>query len=145
MAFRSGDRVKETTTTTGTGDVSLAGAASGFQAFSAVAANGDQIAYAIVGTTEWEMGIGTWVTGNTLQRTYVESSSNAGALVNFSAGTKDVFNYLPAAHGLGVPAARLISVNTLIPPGTSLYVVGPLETAAGVVLEIGLGAVLEVG
>src|SRR6185436_6212020 len=100
MTWVAGDRVKETTTTTGTGDITLAGAVSQFRAFSDVAANGDRIHYAIVGQsgTEWEVGLGTWVAGNTLQRTNVMASSNAGALVNFAAGTKDVFGDFPAGQ-----------------------------------------------
>lgn len=92
MAHVTGDRVKETTTTTGTGAVTLAGAVSGFRAFSAIAANGDTVYYAIVhqSAAEWETGLGTWNTGGTLTRTFVIESSNAGALVNFSAGTKNV-------------------------------------------------------
>ena len=102
MAFVTGDRVKETTTTTGTGSLALAGAVSNFQAFSAVAANNDTIHYAIVHQTaaEWEVGIGTWLTGNTLARTTVLESSNADALVNLSAGTKDVFCPLPSEKAL---------------------------------------------
>lgn len=145
MALRSGDRVKETTTTTGTGDVTLAGAMSGFQAFSAIAANGDQVAYAIVGTTEWEVGIGTWNTGGTLTRTRVLASSNAGALVSFSAGSKDVFCTLPAQQGVAPVVARVVRVDALIPDGSALYVCSDLEIASGVVLEVGADALVEVG
>lgn len=93
MAFITADRIKETTTTTGTGTVTLAGAVTGFQAFSAVCANGDRVYYCIAGQTpgEWEVGLGTWNTGGTLSRNTIYASSNAGAAVNFSAGTKDVF------------------------------------------------------
>lgn len=98
MAHIAADRVKETTTTTGTGDITLAGAAAGFQAFSAVMVNTDTTFYSIVHQTlaEWEVGLGTWNTGGTLTRTTVLESSNAGAAVNFSAGTKDVFITIPA-------------------------------------------------
>lgn len=93
MTFRNNDRVKETSTTTGTGNLTLAGAVSGFQAFS-VFANNDTFLYAIVHQTaaEWEVGIGTYVSATpALARTTVLESSNADALVSFSAGTKDVF------------------------------------------------------
>lgn len=93
MALVLADRVKETTTTTGTGTVTLAGAATGFQSF-AVVGNGNTTYYCIAGQTgsEWEVGIGTYTSaGTTLSRTTVLASSNAGALVTFSAGTKDVF------------------------------------------------------
>lgn len=92
------DRCKETTTTTGTGTITLAGAVAQFQAFQTAFAVGTKIMYAIVGQTgtEWEVGIGTLVTATTLSRDTVRSSSNADALVNFSAGTKDVFATLTA-------------------------------------------------
>lgn len=88
------DRVKETTTTTGTGDITLAGAVSAFKAFSAVYSVGDdQVPYAIVGQTgtEWEVGLGTYSATNTLRRDQVLASSNSNSLVTFSAGTKDVW------------------------------------------------------
>lgn len=94
------DRVKETTTTTGTGTVTLAGPAAGFQSFSVIG-NGNTTYYAIVGGTEWEVGIGTYsTTGPTLTRDTVLESSNSGSLVNFSAGTKDVFVTYPAEKSI---------------------------------------------
>lgn len=93
MAFVLRDRVKETTTTTGTGTVTLLGAATGYQSFSVIG-NANTTYYCIAGqgTSEWEVGIGTYTAaGTTLARTTVLESSNAGALVTFSAGTKDVF------------------------------------------------------
>jgi hypothetical protein len=147
MTWAVGDRVKETTTSTGAGDVALAGAVAQFQAFSAVCANGDRVYYAIVGQsgTEWEVGLGTWVTGNTLQRTKVLASSNGGAAVTFSAGTKDVFGDFPAGEALLPVVQRLQQVDAIIPPGASVYVPKPYEIAAGKTLEIGPGAVLEIG
>lgn len=94
MAHISADRVKETTTTTGTGAITLAGAATGFRAFASVMAASDTCYYCIQGGAEWEIGLGTFNT--TLARTTVLSSSNAGAAVNFSAGTKEVFIVAPA-------------------------------------------------
>lgn len=92
------DRVRESSTTTGTGDFSLAGAVSGYQRFSAVCSTGDTFWYAIVlSSSEWETGLGTYSASNTLTRTTVFESSNAGAAVSFSAGTKDVFIDLPAS------------------------------------------------
>ena len=91
------DRCRETTTTTGTGTVSLAGAVANYRAFSAGFATGDRVVYAIQGGAEWEVGDGIYITsGATLSRLNVYSSSNAGALVNFSAGTKNVWSDLPA-------------------------------------------------
>lgn len=98
MALILKDRVKETTTVTGTGTASLLGAVTGFQSFSAIG-NANTTYYCIAnGSSEWEVGIGTYTaSGTTLARTTVLSSSNAGSLVNFSAGTKDVFVTFPAS------------------------------------------------
>lgn len=98
MALVLADRVKETTTTTGTGSVTLLGAATGYQSFAAIG-NTNTTYYCIASQTgsEWEVGLGTYsTTGPTLARTTVIASSNAGSLVNFSAGTKDVFVTQPA-------------------------------------------------
>jgi hypothetical protein len=94
MSFVIADRVRETTTTTGTGTLSLDGAVVGFQAFTAVG-NNNTTYYTIQGTTEWEVGIGTYL-ANTLSRDTVISSSSGGSKVSLSAGTKDVFVTLPA-------------------------------------------------
>jgi hypothetical protein len=99
MTLQIQDRVKETTTTTGTGALSLAGAVTGFQAFSAVCANGDTCYYALqqinsagVPTGSWECGVGTYTTsGNTLTRTTVTASSNSGSVVSLAAGTTQVW------------------------------------------------------
>ncbi len=98
MAFAYFDRVKESSTTAGLGVFTLAGAIAGFQAFSARYANGDTLHYTIfqASTGAWEVGLGTWLTGNQLQRTTVLASSNANALVNFAAGSKEVFVTNPA-------------------------------------------------
>jgi hypothetical protein len=100
MAFVLADRVRETTTTTGTGTVTLGGAVTGFQSFSAIGnANNTYYAIAGQGTAEWEVGIGTYTaSGTTLSRNTVLASSNSGSLVNFSAGTKDVFCDYPAGR-----------------------------------------------
>lgn len=97
MALVLADRVKDTTTTTGTGTVTLSGTApTGFQNFSVIG-NGNTTYYTISGGSQWEVGIGTYSsTGPTLARTTVLSSSNSDSLVNFSAGTKDVFVTLPS-------------------------------------------------
>ena len=92
MAFILADRVKESTTTTGTGTLTLGGAETGYRAFSNVCANGDKVPYAISssGSSEWEVGYGTY-SGGTLSRDNVLASSNSGSLVSFSSGTKDVY------------------------------------------------------
>jgi hypothetical protein len=102
MAFVKSDRVRETTTTTGTGPISLLGALGGYQSFNTVMANGDTCWYAIVlPGSAWETGIGTFnPTGQLLTRTTVLESSNAGAAVSFGAGTKDIFMCQPAKEAM---------------------------------------------
>ena len=103
MALVLKDRVRETSTTTGTGTFTLAGAVAGFQSFSAIG-TGNSTYYTIVATSDWEVGIGTWTTPNQLSRDTVLASTNAGALVTFGSGTKDVFLTFPA-EGFAVPPA----------------------------------------
>jgi hypothetical protein len=114
MALVLADRVKETTTTAGTGTVTLLGASTGYQSFSAIGnANTTYYTISAQSGTEWEVGIGTYTSsGTTLARTTVLASSNAGSLVNFSAGTKDVFVTQPAE-------TTTVSSNN---PGTSGYI-----------------------
>ncbi|OAK61699.1 hypothetical protein A3K87_20650 [Variovorax paradoxus] len=108
MAEITADRVYETSTTTGTGSYTLAGPISGYRAFSAVCANGDTVRCYVeevdangVPNGGWEVGIYTWGTGGVLARTTIEASSNAGAAVSWSAGTRRI--------GLGVTASKLAS------------------------------------
>jgi hypothetical protein len=97
MAFVVNDRVQEFTSTTGTGTLTLTGSPDGFETFSSAVGNGNTTYYTISSnTTEFEVGIGT-VGAGTLSRDTVISSSNSDALVNFSAGTKNVFVTLPAS------------------------------------------------
>ena len=94
------DRVQETSTTTGTGTFTLAGAVSGFQSFSVIG-NANTTYYAIVGGAEWEVGLGTYTSsGTTLSRDTILESSNGGTAVNFSAGTKNVFVTYPAEEAV---------------------------------------------
>jgi hypothetical protein len=101
MALALDDRVKETSTTTGTGTLDLSGAVSGFQTFVAGIGDGNTTYYAIVNRdeAEWETGLGTVTDASTdtLARTTVIASSNSDSAVSFSAGTKDVFVTLPAS------------------------------------------------
>ena len=99
MALVVKDRVKETTATTGTGILTLAGAVTGFQSFSSALSDGDTTYYAIFesSTGEWEVGLGTFTaSGTTLARTTVLASSNSGSAVNLTAGAADVFITQPA-------------------------------------------------
>ena len=104
MAFVVNDRVKETSTTTGTGTLNLAGAVSGFQTFVAGIGNSNVTYYAIVNDsgTEFEIGIGTVTDASpdTLSRTTILESSNSDSAVDFSSGTKTVFCTLPASKAV---------------------------------------------
>lgn len=98
MTLQIADRIKETTTTTGTGPLTLAGAITGYRAFSSACAVNDLCYYALqavdasgIPTGDWEVGVGAYSATNTLTRIGVLSSSNAGALVNLAAGTKHVW------------------------------------------------------
>ena len=100
MALVINDRVKETSTTTGTGTLNLAGAETGYESFVAGIGTTNTTYYAIElnSAGEYEVGIGTVTDASpdTLSRTTIISSSNSDAAVNFSAGTKNVFCTLPA-------------------------------------------------
>ena len=161
MAFVLADRVKETTTTTGTGTVTLLGASTGYQSFSAIG-NSNTTYYTIASQTgsEWEVGIGTYTSsGTTLSRTTVLSSSNSGSLVNFSAGTKDVFVTQPSsrtvyvgasdqtivgannAQGNGALLVNATSVNNnyTIATGYNAMSVGPVTVASGIAVTVSSG------
>jgi hypothetical protein len=122
MALVVNDRVKETSTTTGTVTFTLDGAVTGFETFSSAIGNGNTTYYAIEipNSTEFEVGLGTIAAG-TLARTTVISSSNSDALVDFSAGTKNVFCTLPASkaviedasNNVTLPADLTVDTNTL--------------------------------
>lgn len=139
MAFIVADRVKETTTTTGTGTVTLAGAVIGFQSFAAVG-NGNVTYYCISHTTssEWEVGVGTYTSsGTTLSRTTVLASSNGGSLVNFSAGTKNVFVTYPAGRAVEKDASNIFTLDA----GTSTT--APLAFQAGTNLTTATAGAME--
>ena len=96
MALVLKDRLKETTTTTGTGTYTLAGAVTGFEAFSQVG-NGNTTYYCCTDGTDFEIGIGTYASsGTTLARTTILQSSNSDNAVSWSSGTRTVFCTLPA-------------------------------------------------
>jgi len=103
MALVINDRVKETSTTTGTGPFTLDGAQTGFDTFAAGIGGSNTTYYAIFnqGTSEWEVGLGTLDAGaTTLTRTTVLTSSNSDTVVTFTGGTKDVFCTLPASKAV---------------------------------------------
>jgi hypothetical protein len=122
MAFKLFDRVKETSATTGTGSFTLAGAATGFQSFGSVLSTGDTTWYAAALGTEWEVGLGTFTSPTTLARTSILASSNGGAPVSFSAGSKSVF--------ITAPSSALEALQTL---AADLAAKEPLGKVAGIV------------
>ncbi len=136
MAIVLKDRVKETTTTTGTGSFTLAGAVGGFQSFAAVG-NGNITYYAAVDPTtgDWEVGIGTYsTTGPTLTRDTVLESSNAGSKVVFAAGLKDVFLTYPAERAVYLDAAgSAVSVLDIGTLGASTANISAANITAGTV------------
>lgn len=154
------DRVNETSTTTGTGTFTLAGAVTGFQTFAAIG-DGNTTYYAIVlqGGSEWEVGLGTYTSsGTTLSRDTVLSSSNSNNAVNFSAGTKNVFCDYPApkavygdatntAFAAQIAASNGLLMNNMtvgttftIPTGYSASSVGPVTISGGVTITVPSGS-----
>jgi hypothetical protein len=151
MAFVLADRVKETTTTTGTGTVTLLGAATGYQTFAAIG-NANTTYYTIAGQTggEWEVGIGTYTSsGTTLSRDTVLASSNSGSLVNFSAGTKDVWCDYPAKRAVVggdgyIENDATISVSSTINTGNNAISGGPITINSGITVTVPSGSVWTV-
>lgn len=156
MALIVKDRVQETSTTTGTGTLTLAGAVSGFQTFSSAIGNGNTTYYAIVGGSEWEVGLGT-VAAGTLARTTVIASST-GSAVSFSAGTKNVFCTYPADRAIAQDSTltayapqlaasnglvlnnMTVSANYTIPSGYSASSVGAVTINSGVTVTVPSGS-----
>jgi len=109
MALVINDRVKESSTTSGTGTLNLAGVVTGFEGFVAGIGDTNTTYYAIFeqGTSNWEVGVGTVTDAatDTLSRTTVISSSNSDSLVTFAGGTLDVFCTLPASKAVYLDAS----------------------------------------
>ena len=120
MSLVLADRVRETTTSTGTGTITLGGAVTGFQSF-AVIGNNNTTYYTIAGGSQWEVGLGTYY-GGTLSRDTVLASST-GSVINLSAGSKDVFVCYPAEKSVNEDANNRV----LIPYTTGTTDVGSLN------------------
>ena len=134
MALVLADRVKETTTTTGTGAVTLAGAVTGFQAFSAGVGNSNTTYYTIqdANGTAWEVGLGTLnADSTTLTRTTVYESSNSDAAITLTSGTHTVFCTYPA--GKSVYLDSIGNLSHAIVPYTTITGDTTLTTANVVV------------
>jgi len=137
------DRVKETSTTTGTGTLTLGGAATGFQSFAGIG-NGNTTYYAIFDRTsqDWEVGVGTYTaSGTTLTRDSVLESSNSGSLVNFGAGTKDVFCTYPAEKAVTLDDVQTLT-NKTINLANNTLVATSAQLAAALTDETGTGSVV---
>ena len=131
MALVIKDRIKETSTTTGTGDISLGGTSATFNTFASCMSNSDTTYYAIVhtatGIDEWEVGLGTYNSStNALARTTVLAGSNGTSAVNFSAGDKSIFITFPSDAsagrtilGLGTAATTAASAYATAAQGTN--------------------------
>ena len=149
MAFILADRVRETSTTSGTGTITLGGAVTGYQSFSAIG-NGNSTYYTIAGSSGWEVGIGTYTSaGTTLSRDTVLASSNSGSKVSFGSESKDVFVTEPSersfivnsgATGLIAGAAAFTSGGVLYASSTTTASTSALLTANAIVLGGGAGA-----
>ena len=110
MALEIHDRVKETTTTTGTGTYTLAGAVSGFETFTANLDNSDTTYYVCTDNTDFEVGLGTFTSsGTTLSRDTILASSNSNNQVNWSSGTRTIFMTYPAAKAVFKDASNNIN------------------------------------
>lgn len=164
MALVVKDRVKETTSTTGTGTITLAGAVTDYQSFAAIGdGNATYYTIALSSGDEWEVGIGTYTaSGTTLSRDTILASSNSGSAVNFSAGDKDVFCVYPAGRSVyqgsgqvnteivvSVPHIEanngIIAHNATItsdytsPAGHNILSVGPVTVDTGVTVTVASG------
>jgi len=110
MAHVVADRVRETTTTTGTGTYTLAGAVTGFETFGSIG-NTNTTYYCCTDGTNFEVGVGTYASsGTTLARTTILQSSNSDSAVNWSAGTRQIFCTLPAEKSVIEDASNNVSI-----------------------------------
>ena len=127
MALVLNDRVKETTTTTGTGTLTLGGAVTGFETFASGIGNSNTTYYAVVlpGSAEFEVGLGTLSSdSSTIARTTIISSSNSDSAVNFSAGTKNIFCTIPASKSVFLDANGNATLGADLSVGDDLTVEG---------------------
>jgi hypothetical protein len=126
------DRVKDTTTTTGTGTITLSGTAPiGYVSFGTAIGNANTTYYTITAGSEWEVGVGTYTAAGTLlsRDTVLASSAGGTTKVTFSAGTKDVFVTYPAGKAIYEDGSDNVGIGTLT-PGARLDVAGNIRLSA---------------
>jgi hypothetical protein len=143
MAFITADRVKDTSTTTGTGNITVSGSAPfGYRTFSTVLSVADTFYYAIQGqsTAEWEIGVGTYASTNQFARTTVLASSASGSAVSFSSGTKNVFITLAAARTLQLKSGDTPTAGSIPYGDGSTLSYSSVGTAGQVLLSGGSGS-----
>jgi len=152
MAFVVADRVKVTSTTTGTGTYTLGSASTGFQDFTVIG-DGNTTYYTATDGTDWEVGIGTYTaSGTTLSRDAILSSSNSDNAVNWGAGSTEVFVTYPSeravyAVGGGITSQTgaiyvnqdTVGQNTTINSGENGFSVGPVTVSDGVTVTVASG------
>lgn len=144
MALALFDRVQETTTTTGTGSLILAGAVPGFQSF-AVVGDTNTCYYTIVNGSAWEVGVGTYsTTGPTLARTTILSNSNADTSpITLTSGSKPVFLTYPAEKSVNLDSSGNVSPLGTVASGTwQGTTVGVAYGGTGVVASSGANSVM---
>ena len=147
MALVLADRVQESTTSPGTGDISLGGAVTGFRTFSSVMTNADTCYYAIAdqGGANWEVGLGTYAsTGNILQRTTVYASSAGGTTkADFASGNQAVFITYPAGRSVNLDGTGNVSALGTVSSGTwQGSTIGVLYGGTGTTTSTGTGSVV---
>jgi hypothetical protein len=143
MAFITADRVKDTSTTTGTGNITVSGSAPfGYRTFSTVLSVSDTFYYAIQGqsTAEWEIGVGTYASTNQFARTTVLASSASNSAVSFSSGTKNVFITLAAARTLQLKSSDTPTAGSIPYGDGSTLSYSSVGTAGQVLLSGGSGS-----
>ena len=127
MALVISDRVKETTTTTGTGTYTLGGAVTGFETFTANLSNSDTTYYACTDNTDFEVGIGTFTaSGTTLARTTILASSNSNNAVSWSSGTRTIFCTLPASKTVFLDASGNATIGGTV-TATGSFIIGSAD------------------
>jgi len=129
MALIQADRVKETSSTTGTGDFTLAGAETGFRSFESGVGSANTCYYVITDNTDYEIGLGTLSNSATLARTTVITSSNSNAAVDWGAGEKDVFTTYPGSKAVILDSSNNLNVATNISVGGTFQVTGDTDVS----------------